>query len=201
MSAPTSPIGPDEGDLDLVVVIGTKGPFPRLLDAVAAWARRAPGRRAWVQHGESARPDGVDGAPIVPRAELARRLARARAVVVHGGSGAIRDALAAGVVPVVAPRRAAHGEHVNDHQDEIARALGDRVVVLREPEDPAAFAAAVELARARTDAQRGQPVTLPGASLRAAVGERLRAVRPSRRAPLVWWALSLVTRHVTPRRR
>ena len=186
----------------MVVVIGTKGPFVRLVDGVAAWARAAPGRSVWIQHGETILPTGVpglDGAPLVPRAELLERMAAADVVVVHGGTGAIRDALALGHVPVVVARRADRGEHVNDHQAEIVKVLGDRVVACDAPDDLAALSRAIDDARSR----RGEATTLPGDALRHAVGARLRELvaHPARRTPIVWQALAWLTRGVSPRRR
>lgn len=180
---------------DLVVVIGTKGPFPRLVDAVATWA--AGGRRVWVQHGEGPLPASLEGAARVDREQLLVHMNEARAVVVHAGTGTIRDALSVGHVPVVVARRARFGEHVNDHQVEIALALGDRIVACEAPEDPVAFAAAI----AGSAARRGVVQALPGDALRASLMERLRDVRPARRAALVWDVLARLTRGVTPRRR
>ncbi|MFO0745645.1 MAG: glycosyltransferase [Myxococcota bacterium] len=185
---------------DLVAVIGTKGPFPRLLDAVLAWARAHPGARVWVQHGESPLPAGLEGAERVPRDVLVGHLADAAAVVIHAGTGTIRDALALGHRPVVVARRAALGEHVNDHQAEIAAALGARIVACPHPEDAGAFERALNEARLGR-AAAGTVASLPGAELRAALRERFLAAAPSRRAPMVWRALAALTRSVVVRRR
>ncbi|MCC6622468.1 MAG: hypothetical protein IT385_14485 [Deltaproteobacteria bacterium] len=183
----------------VVVVIGTKGPFARLVEGVAAWARAAPDRHAWMQHGDSPLPAGIDGAALVPRDALLAKMAEADAVVVHAGSGTIRDALALGHAPVVVARRAARGEHVNDHQAELVKALSDRIVACDHPEDPATLERAIDEARAR----RGQARELPGEALRRAVGERLAAQTstPARRTPLVWAVLGWLTRRAAPRRR
>jgi UDP-N-acetylglucosamine transferase subunit ALG13 len=47
-------------------------------------------------------------------------------VVAHAGVGTAITALSAGKCPVLLPRRKRHGEHVDDHQVDIARALGSR---------------------------------------------------------------------------
>jgi UDP-N-acetylglucosamine transferase subunit ALG13 len=66
----------------------------------------------------------------------------------HAGAGSIMHAVEAGKVPVVMPRRAAFGEHVNDHQVEFAQALAEagKVVMANTPDD---LARAVEEAMAR----------------------------------------------------
>jgi UDP-N-acetylglucosamine transferase subunit ALG13 len=53
--------------------------------------------------------------------------------VTHAGVGTLLRALELGVRPVVVPRRVARGEHVDDHQLQVARELADRgLVLLRE---------------------------------------------------------------------
>ena len=53
----------------------------------------------------------------------------AAAVVTHAGVGSIMSALARGVKPVVIARMASYGEHVDDHQLQIAAELGERGLV------------------------------------------------------------------------
>lgn len=69
-----------------------------------------------------------------PSAEVSRHLSReeleaavrsADVVICHGGAGIISSALAAGRRPIVVPRRAALGEHVDDHQYQLTRKLAD----------------------------------------------------------------------------
>ena len=52
--------------------------------------------------------------------ELRELAVDADVIVCHGGPGTIHDALSAGVRPIVAPRSAADGEHVDDHQQRFA---------------------------------------------------------------------------------
>jgi len=60
----------------------------------------------------------------------------ARVVITHAGVGSIMLALAAGKKPIVAPRLYRYGEHVDDHQTEIARAFAHaKKVTLLRPED------------------------------------------------------------------
>jgi UDP-N-acetylglucosamine transferase subunit ALG13 len=55
--------------------------------------------------------------------EMRRLMSIASAVVTHAGVGSIVLALAAGKRPIVAPRLYQFGEHVDDHQIEIAKAF------------------------------------------------------------------------------
>ena len=57
--------------------------------------------------------------------------ADADVVVTHAGVGSILMALTLGKLPVVLPRRRARGEHVDDHQLEIAERLEERGLVVR----------------------------------------------------------------------
>lgn len=60
---------------------------------------------------------------FAPRDEMEKWVERARVVVTHGGAGSIVFALSKNKPVVVVPRRKKYGEHVNDHQLELARAL------------------------------------------------------------------------------
>jgi hypothetical protein len=106
-------------------------------------------------------------------------MAAADAIVCHGGSGTLADALALGRTPAVLPRLRRFGEHVNDHQIELWSALRDqgRIVALTTPEEIAAGVDEVrQRGRARTDgAERAR---LP-AALRAELA-RARARGPRR---------------------
>jgi UDP-N-acetylglucosamine--N-acetylmuramyl-(pentapeptide) pyrophosphoryl-undecaprenol N-acetylglucosamine transferase len=66
-------------------------------------------------------------------------------VVCHGGAGIISSALAAGRKPIVVPRRAALGEHVDDHQYQLTRKLAEWGLVV--PAEDHLTAADVEAAR------------------------------------------------------
>lgn len=52
-----------------------------------------------------------------------RYVAEAEVLVLHAGAGSILHAVNAGKCPIVMPRLARFGEHVNDHQLEFASAL------------------------------------------------------------------------------
>ncbi len=71
-------------------------------------------------------PLGVRGVAAMPERELSAAMAAADVVVAHAGVGSALAALEVGKVPVLVPRRAARGEHVDDHQALIAAELEQR---------------------------------------------------------------------------
>jgi UDP-N-acetylglucosamine transferase subunit ALG13 len=112
------------------VIFATVGthhqPFPRMLDAL-----RELDDDVVVQYGYNPRPRGFSRADaFVPFDELLELLAAADGVVTHSGVGSILCAREAGHLPVVVPRLARLGEHVDDHQSELTRALESRREVL-----------------------------------------------------------------------
>ena len=114
----------------VVVMVGTDHhPFDRLINWVNDWLYAHPDQteRFFVQWGAASRRPGCPGGQFLEVDELATLLDQADIVICHGGPGAISDAWARKMVPIVVPRSAKLGEHVDDHQidfcDEIA-ALG-----------------------------------------------------------------------------
>ena len=57
-------------------------------------------------------------------------IATAKVVITHGGPASIMQALALGKVPIVVPRQARFGEHVDDHQCRFAARVSERVIVI-----------------------------------------------------------------------
>ena len=77
-----------------------------------------------VQHGPSAlRPTGATCVDYVSFDRFVELVQEARVVVTHAGVGSILVTLMNGKRPVVVPRRADLGEHVDDHQLELSRRL------------------------------------------------------------------------------
>ncbi|WP_051683730.1 glycosyltransferase [Blastococcus sp. URHD0036] len=108
----------------LFVTLGTIRPyrFDALVDAVLA-SGLADERTVW-QLGSTTRDD-LPGRTFasMDAAEFAACLREADVVVAHAGVGTALAALENGVYPVLVPRRATRGEHVDDHQAEIAGLL------------------------------------------------------------------------------
>lgn len=58
--------------------------------------------------------------------EMKQYIDEARIVITHGGPASFIEVLQAGKIPVVVPRLAEFGEHVNDHQEEFAQVVNKR---------------------------------------------------------------------------
>lgn len=67
--------------------------------------------------------------------EFTLRISESEMIILHAGAGSWIHALQAGKVPVVMPRRVIYGEHIDDHQLELATVLGQerKIVVAMEP--------------------------------------------------------------------
>jgi UDP-N-acetylglucosamine transferase subunit ALG13 len=106
----------------IFVTVGTQLPFDRLIAAVDAWAGAGASRRVTAQIGPSSlRPTHIDARAFISPAECRRLMQEASVVVAHAGMGTILGALELGTPVLVMPRRAALGEHRNDHQLATAR--------------------------------------------------------------------------------
>ena len=69
---------------------------------------------------------GIVGHHAIPERELTRGDPEADVLVAHAGVGTALAAFEVGKCPVLVPRRVAHGEHVDDHQTQIAAELSNR---------------------------------------------------------------------------
>jgi UDP-N-acetylglucosamine transferase subunit ALG13 len=69
---------------------------------------------------------GIRAQPALSSADLTAAITKSDAVVAHAGAGIALTILASGKVPVLVPRLASHGEHVDDHQEQIAEQLSAR---------------------------------------------------------------------------
>lgn len=113
----------------IFVTVGThEQPFDRLVRAVDGLvANGAIAEPVFMQTGYCTyEPERCWWARFVPAAEMRERMEAADVVVTHGGPSSFVEAIAAGKVPVVVPRRAEFGEHVNDHQEAFVREVAER---------------------------------------------------------------------------
>ena len=152
----------------IFVTVGThQQPFDRLLDGVAPLAELDD---LVVQHGNGRAPAAAGVAiPFLGWSEMVAYMERANVVVSHGGVGSILLARRAGHIPVVVPRRHAHGEHVDDHQLEVVRCLEHRGEIV-----------AVHDVERLADAVRALPSAAPGV---AAEEDLVSAVRLALHSP------------------
>jgi UDP-N-acetylglucosamine transferase subunit ALG13 len=69
----------------------------------------------------------------LPNAELAAAITAADAVVSHSGIGSAIAVLESGRCPLLVPRERRFGEHVDDHQRQIADELSARGLAVAKP--------------------------------------------------------------------
>ena len=82
---------------------------------------------------------GIDSVYALPEKELSEAMREADVVVTHAGVGTALAALEVGKCPVMAPRLAAHGEAVDDHQVQIAEQLSERGLAVTVDAEEIAF--------------------------------------------------------------
>ena len=133
----------------IFVTIGSMFPFDRLIRAMDAWAAADPqaaeGMLAQIGDG-GYEPAHMRWVRSLEREAYARAVAAADLVVAHAGMGSVITAGEHGKPIVLLPRRAARGEHTNDHQVDTARWLRTRPgvrVADAEADLPAEIAAAL----------------------------------------------------------
>jgi beta-1,4-N-acetylglucosaminyltransferase len=99
-------------------------PFTRLLEAVCELAPQFP-QPVFVQFGSvpTFHCLSCNGVAYMGMGDFEQRISAAELLILHAGAGSVIHAIRAGKTPVVMPRRASLGEHVDDHQLEFARQL------------------------------------------------------------------------------
>lgn len=111
----------------MVVSLGTQADygFRRLLERLVPLVP-ADTEVLWQTGGTDTSGLGIDARARVPSEEMAAAIRAADVVVAHAGTGIALMALENGKLPILVPRRAMHGEHVDDHQMTIALDLALR---------------------------------------------------------------------------
>lgn len=148
----------------IFVTVGSMFPFDRLIAAMDQWAAGLGQSRGEVlaQIGAgSLEPCHMRWVRRLERAEFARTVAGADLVVAHAGMGSVITAGEYGKPIVLLPRRAAAGEHTNDHQIDTAGWLRRR---------PGIYVA---------DAEQDLGACIAEALARGASGESLGATAPA----------------------
>lgn len=89
---------------------------------------------------DTAMPNGSSPPPhfsdMMTDLEFQSEIEAADVVVTHSGVGSFIRCLSLGKVPIMVPRRAKYGEHVDDHQQQIATVASERgLALMREVED------------------------------------------------------------------
>lgn len=100
--------------------------FDRLIGWIEQWLAVDDRARCVVQHGSAAPPAGADCHEFLPHTQMTALFEEAAVVVCQGGPGSITESRQAGRLPIVVPRVAELGEHVDDHQVRFSRHLAAR---------------------------------------------------------------------------
>lgn len=115
------------------VSVGTqKFPFNRLIQtADEAAAQFGPDDRFFAQTGFSTyEPQHFTFKPFLQKEEFEEQIRSCDLLIVHGGVGTIITALKYGKNIIVIPRQGRYGEHVDDHQMQIAESFAQKDLVL-----------------------------------------------------------------------
>jgi UDP-N-acetylglucosamine transferase subunit ALG13 len=123
-------------------------PFTRLLQFIESHIELFPAP-VIVQRGHTPWSSGrMHCVEFVGMEEFEQLIQAADVVIMQAGGGAVLQAVAAGKIPIVVPRRGTLGEHVDDHQVEngLALAASGRVVFAEHPES---IPAALQLVRSK----------------------------------------------------
>lgn len=138
----------------VLVTLGTiPFPFTRLVRSVNRIT--PPGCEVRWQFGATM-PDGTasEGQSYMSASTMAEEMRHADAVIAHAGIGSAMACLDAGKVPILIPREKRYGEHVDDHQREIAEVLSDRGLAVYQPVESLTWDAVVEASKRRVVRRR-----------------------------------------------
>lgn len=146
----------------------------------------------WQTGDTDVRALGITGHHAIPERELTQAIREADVLVAHAGVGTALAALEVGKCPVLVPRRLSHGEHVDDHQTQIAAELGNRGLAVSVEADELTLdhllaASATPVMTLPTDPPfmtRGAYATGPGTPL-VAPGPSLYATAPPASGPSI----------------
>ncbi|XVX19512.1 glycosyltransferase [Actinomycetota bacterium] len=118
---------------------------------------------------------GIEGRERVPAHELRSAIEEADLVIAHAGVGSCLVALDAGRCPVLLSRRAAHGEHVDDHQTMLSRELSSRLLAVAA--EPETLSGAHLREAARRGVERNEHSTPFGLAQKVEAAQRTRRAR------------------------
>lgn len=115
-----------------VVTVGTQEGygFDRLYDALVPLLADCD-EVLWQTGTQDVTRWGIEGRARVPHDELVAAVREADVVVAHSGTGSAISAFEQGKAPVLVPRLARFGEHVDDHQLQIAAEFDGRGLAIQ----------------------------------------------------------------------
>ena len=170
MTAASGQERPERTGLRVVVTVGTDHhPFDRLVRWINDWLDAHPEQVPgfFMQFGTASIAPACPGSRSVEIQRLDAMLDQADVIVCHGGPASIAGAWARGRLPIVVPRLAQLGEHIDDHQLEFSTKLAqlDRIWLAQTSADFASIMTTATGDPARLRA------TIPAADVDAAVAK------------------------------
>ena len=166
----------------LVVTLGTYKGYSfsrlvqRLLDVIPSNAEVL-----WQTGDTDVGEFGITGHYAIPERDLTEAMRDADVVIAHAGVGTALAAFEVGKCPVLVPRRFSLGEHVDDHQIQIAAELGGRGLTVTVDADDLSYDNLIEAAGKRV----GRPAQTPTFETAEATDARFRA-RPGSSPKKSW---------------
>lgn len=103
----------------------------------------------------------IDARTFVPEHELRAAIEAADAVISHAGIGSALMALESGKRPILVPRLRRYGEHVDDHQTQIAAELHRRGLAIHSAVEALDIDTIFRSASTRVIARPADPIVLP----------------------------------------
>lgn len=120
----------------IFVTVGTHNyEFTRLVKIIDSIAEKID-EDFFIQYGNSKHiPRNCKGIQWLDGSKMAHYLSTADVIITHAGAGSILSSLISGKPLIIIPRKQSLGEHIDDHQFQLARKMedSDRAVVLFEP--------------------------------------------------------------------
>ncbi|MCZ3387541.1 MAG: sulfotransferase [Actinomycetia bacterium] len=160
----------------ILVTVGTDfHPFGRLVSWADGFAARHPEHEVFIQYGAARPPVNGERARLLDHAQLQTEIARADAVVCHGGPATITDIRRSGLVPVCVARDPSYHEHIDEHQLRFVQRVAGAGIVVAAP-NVDALDALVGQALTRSHDASAQGLTAPSGVRR--VGELIAALSP-----------------------
>lgn len=154
----------------ILLTVGTQLPFDRLVRAVDELAPSLS-QRVFAQIGAGRySPKNMESTQSIPAAKFSHMVKEATLIISHAGIGSVLTARRFQKPIVLYPRRAAYGEHRNDHQMATIGALRDRRGVYIAEDD----ATLAKLLQTRLDAPEAEQVNLSREHLSRTIADFIR---------------------------
>ena len=117
----------------IFVTVGThEQPFNRLVEEIDKLVENNKIKEeVFIQTGFSTyEPKYCEWKKLISYNEMNKKIEEARIVITHGGPASFISPLQKGKIPIVVPRKADYGEHVNNHQLDFVKEIDKRLGII-----------------------------------------------------------------------